>query len=126
LFYLNANVRLTQPIGREAPDRGSVHLLEEIGSPSDEVSIKRRPVGLVSEADVDRAVEPDAIPAQLAGREEEVLNAAAALWRRRHDRGFRHQSVEISCIRAGASKQQRRGTSREPNKPLHAPSLKQE
>jgi hypothetical protein len=47
------------------PHRGSVHLLDEIGGPSNEVRIERSPVSVVAEGDVDRAVESDAVPAQL-------------------------------------------------------------
>ena len=85
LLDLHADVRLPHAIGRDAPHRTPIHLLEEIGSAGDEVRTERSPVSLIAVTHVDRAVEADAIPGQQTVRQEEVLKTAARSRRRGAD-----------------------------------------
>jgi len=63
--------RRAQSSRRERPHRLSVHFLNQVGAALREMRIERRSVSLVATASVDRAVEPDAIPAQRAVRDKE-------------------------------------------------------
>ena len=76
--------RRAQGSGRERPHRLSVHFLNQVGAALREIRIEWRSVSLVAAASIDRAVEPDAIPAQRAVRDKESPDTRASTGRGRH------------------------------------------
>ena len=80
--FLDANERILQPVRCNVPPRRRPAIsLDDVCGPRRASRIKRRAVSLVGEARVNRAVDRDAVPGQLAVRLDKVPNAGARLGR---------------------------------------------